>query len=348
MDGIRIDELRCRGARERRRLLPRRDVSRAAASVALLAAAALAAGCGGEAGTGAAPRTAGPGATRSTPARVSGPTLVAAGDVACAPGQPRTRAACHQLDTAALIARLDPEVVASLGDLQYEAGSRANFEGSFERTWGRFRERMRPAVGNHEYGIPGAAGYFAYFGGRAGRAGEGWYSYDLGSWHVVVLNSNCDVVGCGPGSPQQRWLRADLASHPARCTLAYWHHPRFSSGLHGSDAAVAPLWRTLARGGADVALAGHDHDYERFAPQDADGRLDRRRGIVQFVVGTGGKSHYPVLLARRNSRAHASVFGVLALTLGRGAYRWRFVAEPGVGFADRGAARCGFGSVGSA
>jgi len=327
-------------------------VRRAAATGVLLAALALlpallAAGCGDDsraAQTAAAgapgTSTAMSGSAAPRPRDVEGPTLAAAGDVACAPGEPRTRFACHQLDTAALIARLDPDAVALLGDLQYETGSLADFQGSFDRTWGRFRDRMRPAVGNHEYGTPGAAGYFAYFGDRAGQPDEGWYSYGLGSWRVVVLNANCGIVGCRAGSPQQRWLAADLAAHPARCTLAYWHQPRFSSGLHGSDAALAPLWRTLQRGGADVALSGHDHDYERFAPQDADGRLDRARGIVQFVVGTGGKSHYPILLAHRTSRAHASVFGVLRLTLGRGAYRWRFVAEPGVGFRDGGTARC--------
>jgi Calcineurin-like phosphoesterase len=306
-------------------------------SAAALVIALLAVGCGGgEAGSAGAATT----ASHPAPARVSGPTLVAAGDVACAPGQARTRFACHQIDTAALIARLDPDAVAVLGDLQYPAGSLADFHGSFDKTWGRFRDRMRPAVGNHEYGTPDAAGYFSYFGARAGRAGEGWYSYELGRWHVVVLNANCALVGCGSGSPQQRWLRADLAAHPRRCTLAYWHQPRFSSGLHGSDDALVPLWRTLGRGGADVALSGHDHDYERFAPQTADGQRDRARGLVQFVVGTGGASHYPIVLASRNSRAHASVFGVLALTLGRGAYTWRFVAEPGVNFTDRGAARC--------
>ncbi|HEX7290817.1 MAG TPA: metallophosphoesterase [Conexibacter sp.] len=308
-----------------------------AAALLALGLANAASGCGDGA---AATTTPAPRPAAAAHARVSGPTLVAAGDVACAPGQPRSRVACHQLDTAALIARLKPDVVAALGDLQYETGSLADFQASFDRTWGRFRARMRPAVGNHEYGTTDAAGYFAYFGARAGRPGEGWYSYALGRWHVVVLNSNCDVVGCGAGSRQQRWLRADLAAHPTRCTLAYWHHPRFSSGLHGSDDALAPLWRTLQRGGADVALAGHDHDYERFAPQDADGRLDRAHGIVQLVVGTGGKSHYPILLPQRASRAHASVFGVLRLTLGRGAYRWRFVAEPGVGFRDAGTARC--------
>lgn len=292
-------------------------------------------GCGGDASA--------PAATVARPrplGTVAGPTLVAAGDVACAPGEPRTRFACHQLDTAALIGRLRPDAVAALGDLQYPDGALAAFQGSFDRTWGRFAARMHPAIGNHEYETPGAAGYFATFGARAGRPGEGWYAYELGSWHVVVLDANCGVVGCGAGSRQQRWLRADLAAHPRRCTLAYWHQPRFSSGLHGSDDALVPLWRTLQRGGADVALSGHDHDYERFAPQSADGRLDRAHGIVQFVVGTGGKSHYPVLLARANSRTHASVFGVLALTLGRGAYRWRFVAEPGAGYRDAGAARC--------
>jgi len=305
-------------------------------AIVLLLACAVLAGCGGAGGS--APT----GTTGAQPpaAHVHGPTLVAAGDVACAPGERRTRFACHQLDTAALITRLRPDAVAALGDLQYEAGSLPDFEGSYDRTWGVFRDRTHPAVGNHEYGTPGAAGYFAYFGARAGQPGEGWYSYALGSWHVVVLNANCEEVGCDAGSPQQRWLAADLAAHPARCTLAYWHQPRFSSGLHGNENDVAPLWRTLGQAGADVVLSGHDHDYERFAPQDTDGHLDRARGIVQFVVGTGGKSHYPILFAHRNSRAHASVFGVLKLTLGQGAYRWRFVPEPGVAFHDLGTARC--------
>ncbi|HKG38957.1 MAG TPA: metallophosphoesterase [Conexibacter sp.] len=319
-----------------------------AAKIALLGLLAvvpalLAAGCGGDSSAAATTaRTSASTTARPRPrlGPVTGPTLVAAGDVACAPEEPRTRDACHQLDTAALIGRLDPDAVAALGDLQYETGSLADFRGSFDKTWGAFLNRMRPAIGNHEYGTPGAAGYFAYFGARAGRPGEGWYSYDLGSWHVVALNANCDIVGCGADSPQQHWLRADLAAHPRRCTLAYWHQPRFSSGLHGSDDTVAPLWQTLQRGGADVALSGHDHDYERFAPQTAGGKLDQARGIVQFVVGTGGKSHYPILFERANSRAHASVFGVLRLTLGRSAYAWRFVAEPGVGYRDAGAARC--------
>jgi len=307
-------------------------------ALALLLTCVALASCGGAGGSATTAVTSG--ASPPPPAGVHGPLLAAAGDVACARGERRTHFACHQLDTAALIARLRPAAVAALGDLQYEAGSLADFEGSYDKTWGTFRDRTHPAIGNHEYGTPEAAGYFAYFGARAGKPGEGWYSYALGSWHVVVLNANCEEVGCDAGSPQQRWLAADLAAHPARCTLAYWHQPRFSSGLHGNENDVAPLWRTLQRAGADVVLSGHDHDYERFAPQDTGGDLDRAHGIVQFVAGTGGKSHYPILFAHRNSRAHATVFGVLALTLGRGAYRWRFVAEPGVGFRDGGTARC--------
>lgn len=323
-----------------------------AARVALALACAglaLAGGCGGgssQATTGSsasgATRTATAAAgppTRLAP-RVTGPILVAAGDVACPPGMPRTRTQCNQANTAALVARLHPDAVAALGDLQYETGALAAFRGSFDPTWGRFGARLHPALGNHEYGTPGAAGYFATFGARAGRPGEGWYSYALGSWHVVVLNANCDEVGCGAGSPQQRWLAADLARHPARCTLAYWHQPRFSSGLHGPDMAVAPLWRTLQAAGADVVLSGHDHDYERFAPQTDAGRLSPRHGMVQFVVGGGGRSLYPILFTRPNSRARASTFGVLRLVLGRDAYAWRFVGEPGERFRDAGVERC--------
>lgn len=271
---------------------------------------------------------------------LAGPTLVAAGDIACAPGEPRTAVTCHHADTAGIVARLDPDVVAPLGDLQYPWASLDDLRGSYGPTWGRFKRRTRPAVGNHEYGTPGAAGYFAYFGRRAGHPSRGWYSYDLGRWHVVVLNTNCHEVACGVGSPQQRWLRRDLARHPRRCTLAYGHHPRFSSGAHGPEEAIAPLWRTLQRGGVELYLAGHDHHYERFAPQSPGGRLDRERGVVQFVVGSGGKSRYPAPFAQPNSRTRAVTFGVLELTLGARAYAWRFVGEAGERFRDTGRRRC--------
>jgi hypothetical protein len=249
------------------------------------------------------------------------PTLVAAGDIA----------SCRSTGdeaTAALVARI-PGTVAVLGDAVYERGTAQEFRTCY--SWARFRGRTRAALGNHEYGSGSASAAIAYFG----LPGSGYYAYDLGDWRVVVLNSNCRPAGgCERGSPQQRWLAADLAAHPARCTVAYMHHPRFSSGLHGSDATVAPLWTTLARGGADVVLAGHDHHYERFAPF---------QGIRSFVVGSGGRSHYPVL--RRLSRPKSATlddgtYGVLRLTLHAESYDWRFVPVPGATYSDSGTSRC--------
>ena len=280
----------------------------------------------------------------SLPARaagVSGPTLAAAGDIACPGGRRRTLTECRQGDTARVIERLDPDVVAPLGDIQYDRGSLRDWRtGTYRSTWGRFKSRTRPAVGNHEYATGSTAGYAGYFGSRAGPRAKYWYSYNLGSWHVVVLNSNCTIVGCRSGSAQERWLRADLARHRADCTLAYWHHPRFSSGLHGNDDSVAPLWRTLEHAGADVVLSGHDHSYERFGPQTSTGRASPN-GIVQFVVGTGGRNNYPIIRKRPNSRVRRTfVFGVLELTLGEGEYAWRFVPVGGLTFTDSGSARC--------
>jgi 3',5'-cyclic AMP phosphodiesterase CpdA len=258
--------------------------------------------------------------------------LVAAGDIACAPGVATTPSQCQQAATAAVVESLDPEVVAALGDLQYERGQRAGFDAAYGPTWGRFRDRTRPVPGNHEYAGGKANGYFGYWG-EAAHAPGGWYSYDVGAWHVVALNSVCAVVGCGEGSEQLAWLRQDLADHPVRCTLAYWHHPRWSSGLHGPDTSVAPLWDALAAAGADVVLSGHDHHYERFAPVD---------GVRQFVVGTGGRNLYPVLGRDPGSeRVDTSTFGVLALTLRPDGYDWRFVPIAGSTFTDAGSAGCG-------
>ncbi len=272
----------------------------------------------------------------TTPPPADTPVLVAAGDIACAPGQPAKPGQCQMEATAQLVESLQPTVVAPLGDLQYERGEASGFAGSYDPTWGRFKAITRPAPGNHEYAGGRAGGYFGYFGAAAaGVDGRGWYSYDLGGWHVVVLNSVCSAVGgCGEGSQQLAWLRDDLRSNTtARCVLAYWHHARHSSGLHGGDPGYEPFWEALSQGGADVVLSGHDHHYERFAPI---------AGIRQFVVGTGGRNLYPVAAPLPGSEVHnTTTFGVLALTLRNDGYDWRFVPVPGSSFEDRGSGGCG-------
>jgi hypothetical protein len=234
-----------------------------------------------------------------------------------------------------------PGPIATLGDNVYPSGTRAQFDQCYAPGWGRFKDRTHPSAGNHEYATPGAAGYYSYFGAAAGRRGEGWYSYEVGEWHVVVLNSNCGSVGCGRDSAQIRWVQADLAAHPAHCTLAYWHHPRFSSGLHGSTEAMADLYSVLYEAGADVVLAGHDHHYERIVPLDPGGRVDRARGIRNFTVGTGGKSLFPTLYPIPGSELRqSSTYGVLELRLASSGYRWEFLRATGEPFSDSGSARC--------
>jgi 3',5'-cyclic AMP phosphodiesterase CpdA len=268
------------------------------------------------------------------------PVLVAAGDIACAPGQRRSAVTCRHADTAALAERLAPDVLVPLGDIQYETGQLRAFRASYDPTWGRLLDVTRPVPGNHEY-YGNATGYFTYFGRRAGPGRRGWYSFDLGDWHVVALNSNCNRVGCGRGSAQERWLRADLARNARRCTLAVMHHPRFSSGFHGDYPPVAPLWKALEDARADVVLAGHDHDYERFDRRLADGRLNRERGLRSFVVGTGGKSLRAFRRIKPGSlRRNASVFGVLEMTLRTDGYAFRFVGLPGARVVDAGTGRC--------
>lgn len=249
-------------------------------------------------------------------------TLLAVGDIATCDSDGDER-------TAALVRRL-PGKIAILGDIAYPNGSSDDFTRCFDPSWGPLVPRVAAvALGNHEYNTGTASVAIARFG----LTPNGWSSTDVGAWHVVALNSNCDAVGgCGVGSPQWRWLRRDLAAHPSRCTLALWHHPRLSSGLHGSSTATQALWDVLTKARAEIVLSGHDHDYERFAPV---------QGLRQFVVGTGGAERYPILLTRRGSEAHASgQFGVLQLTLDPGSYRWRFVPAAGSTFTDAGSARC--------
>jgi hypothetical protein len=286
-------------------------------------------------------------ATSATRAATPNPVLAAAGDIACDPssgsynGGRGTPGACRQLATSNLLLRGRYAAVLDLGDNQYDDGAYANYVASYGKSWGRLKRITKPAPGNHEYEAGSASGYFRYFGKAAGPSGRGYYSFDLGGWHIVSLNSNCsDIGGCERGSTEERWLRSDLAAHRTRCTIAYWHHPRFSSGLHGDQDQVAGLWSALYEAGADVVLSGHDHDYERFAPLDVAGAVDRAKGIREFVVGTGGRSHYPILAAEHGSRAHDSTsFGILSLTLKQNGYDWRFVPAVGT-FADRGSGRC--------
>ncbi|MDH5281249.1 MAG: metallophosphoesterase [Thermoleophilia bacterium] len=279
---------------------------------------------------------------------VTGIRIAAAGDIACDPASSSFNAGmgvgleCRQRATSDLLVGAGYEAVLALGDLQYEDGAFSKFGASYDPSWGRVKAITHPAVGNHEYGTSGAAGYYQYFGAAAGDPTKGYYSFDLGGWHLIALNSNCaQVGGCGAGSTQEEWLRADLSAHAAApCTLAFWHHPRFSSGEHGSDGTYTAFWQALFDASADVVLVGHDHDYERFAPQSADGTLDTTRGIREFVVGSGGKNlrTFPTVRANSEARTVTSA-GVLELALGASGYSWRFVAVVGT-FTDGGTASC--------
>jgi Calcineurin-like phosphoesterase len=266
-------------------------------------------------------------------------TLLAAGDI---PPCPHGKPTGGSRATAAIIGA-HHGTVAPLGDLINGHTPRGDYKGCYGRTWGRYRSRTRPALGNHDYIRGSAAAYFSYFGRRAGPRGKGYYSYNLAAWHIVVINSNCSHIGgCRAGSPEERWLRLDLATHRALCTLAYWHKPLFTSGPpHSGDPELRAFWQDLYRAGADVILNGHNHQYERFAPQNPSGGFDPHRGIREFVVGTGGSPLDPFREIKPNSQArNATTYGVLKLTLEPGSYRWRFLATPGHAFTDSGSGTC--------
>ncbi len=269
-------------------------------------------------------------------------TVYAAGDIArCRHPDPQWSGAAATADLVAGALATDPDAaVLTLGDHTYPVGTAREFSDCYGPTWGRFKDRTWPAPGNHEYYTPGAGPYFAYFGARAGR---GYYSLRLGGWQLISLDSN--LSGAAQAA-QLAWLREELERDPARCTLAYWHHPLYSSGGHGSMGNMREAWEILYRAGAELVLSGHDHDYERFAPQDAHGALDPGRGIRQFVVGTGGAFATPFLWIRPHSEAReASHDGVLRLRLFDGGYRWRFLAAdparlPAGYVPDRGSGTC--------
>jgi acid phosphatase type 7 len=262
-------------------------------------------------------------------------TLVGAGDIASCDYTADSA-------TARLLGRI-PGTVFTLGDNAYPNGTRAQFANCYDPTWGKYKKRTKPTTGNHDYLTTGARPYFDYFGARAGRPSQGYYSYKRGSWHIMALNSNCGKVGgCGWHSPQGRWLRNDLAKHPARCTLAYFHHPLYASGTGSDTPEVKPLWQILYNRGADVILSGHAHRYERFRPINPDGDPDSANGIRQFIAGTGGApgAGQSGPDDPNMQRKKLGTPGVLKLNLGAGSYSWKFVHIAGETFTDQGSDQC--------
>lgn len=258
----------------------------------------------------------------------SDPVLVGAGDIA----------SCNtkgDKETAQLLASI-PGTIFTAGDNVYPNGSASDFTKCFQPWWGQFRDRIRPAAGNHDYLTSDASGYFGYFGSSAGDPNRGYYSYDLGTWHIVVINSN---IARDAHSPQYAWLQQDLAAHRGANILAYWHHPRFSSGEHGDNTSMEPIWSLLCDAHTDVVIVGHDHDYERFAPMNNDGQRDDANGIREFVVGTGGATHDHLTHVEPNSQIrNFDTFGVLKLTLHAHSYDWQFIPVAGETFTDSGSA----------
>ena len=280
------------------------------------------------------------------------PVIAAAGDIACPPpGTPKS-STCHQQATADLLGGAD--AVLPLGDNQYECGTLSNYQQVYDKSWGAYLARTHPAVGNHEYEgssctVPGASGYFTYFGALASpddpsctSACKGYYSYDLGAWHLVALNSECSepgVGGCTATSPMVTWLKADLAAHPAACTLAYWHEPYWGNGKVAK--AFKPMVQALYDAHVDVLLVGHAHIYERYAPQGMTNASEPTRGVREFIVGTGGRSHSALKTPLPNLQvSNNTTYGVLQLTLHSTSYDWQFVPEAGKTFTDSGSTDC--------
>jgi large repetitive protein len=288
------------------------------------------------------------GTSAATTFTASAPTVDAAGDIACDPndsnynGGNGNASGCQEKATTALLKGADR--VLALGDLQYDNATTADFQQVYIPTWGAYKSITIPTVGNHEYMSPDgvAAPYYSYFGAAAGDPSKGYYSTNIGNWHVISLNSNCTAVGgCQAGSPQELWLKSDLAAHPAACTMALWHAPRFSSASSGSDSTYQAFWQDLYNANADLILVGHMHNYERFAPQTATGALDTARGIREFVVGTGGRALVPFTSVLPNSEVrNSTTFGVLQLRLHANSYDWKFLPIAGSTVTDSGTQTC--------
>jgi hypothetical protein len=236
-----------------------------------------------------------------------------------------------------------PGTVFTAGDNVYDNGTAAEFSKSYAPSWGRHKGRTYPSAGNHDYGTAGASGYYGYFGARAGDPTKGYYSYELGAWHVIVINSNCSAIGgCAAGSKQEKWLRADLAASTKKCTLSYWHHPRFNSGAkHGSSTSMTAVWKALYDYGAEIVVSGHEHLYERFSPQTPTGAADPTKGITQFVVGTGGAGIYGFGTPLPNSVVrYNGGHGVIKFTLQATKADFQFISVEGKTFTDKGSVAC--------
>ena len=288
--------------------------------------------------------------------------VIAVGDIACNPTWGINSTHCQQMATSNVTLAANPSAVLVLGDNQYDCGLASDFAAAYDPSWGRLRGITYPVIGNHEYNVASggaactgspspsdAGGYWGYFGDAATplqpgcRSNcQGWYSFDLGSWHVIVLNSMCaQVGGCGAGSPEELWLKADLAAHSNTCTVALYHHPRYSSGNAGNNSIMQTFWQDLYNGGADLVLNGHDHDYERFAPMDGSGNADPAYGLREMVIGTGGRDLLTMGAAKPNSLVRQNTsFGVVQFTFSANGYSWQFLPAAGGSFADSGSATC--------
>lgn len=291
-----------------------------------------------------------------TPAPTAGPTIVVTAPPTTVPTAPGSVVLVGAGDIASCSSGGD-EITAdmldgiagtvfTLGDNVYSDGTASEFTNCYGPSWGRpgIKSRTKPVPGNHDYNTTNATGYFGYFGAAAGDPAKGYYAYDLGAWRIYVLNTNngsCGVVACGSTSTQLSWLKADLAANPRSCVAAMWHHPRFSSGQHGNNTVSSALWQALYDAHAELILTGHDHTYERFAPQNPSGGLDTTNGIVQMVVGSGGKDHYAFGTIRANSLIrNNTTWGVMKLTLSPGSWTFQFLPEPGKTFTDSGSGTC--------
>lgn len=300
------------------------------------AGAAGGAGTTGKAGGAGASGGAGKAGAAGGPVEEEDVVIAAAGDIS-------NTSIGGQKITADLILAGKYDAVLTMGDNQYNDGTLSAYNQYFDKTWGKFFDKIYPVPGNHEYNTSGAKGYFDYFGARAHDPKKGYYSFDLGAWHLIAINSNseCGAIACDAGSAQEKWLRADLAAHKQKCTLAYWHHPRWSSGQHGNSAEMGDLWKALYEFDADLVLNGHDHDYERFAPQNPKGEADDQRGIVELVVGTGGTGFRDMPNKAKNSvKKNHDTFGVLELVLKADGYDFEFVGKAGSTFTDKGSGKC--------